>query len=62
MGIITGSHLAGFPGGMHPRDYHLFTQMNSLAHAAGAGEGFLPIGHGAMGLLSLAGKAGRVPT
>ena len=44
VGIIAGSHLFGAPSGLHPRDYHLFAQMNSLAYAAGTGEGFLPAG------------------
>jgi hypothetical protein len=50
---------------MHPRDYHLFTQMNTLAMAEGAGEGFLPMGQ--RGVLSIMGAgarvvAGRIPT
>lgn len=61
---MTGSHLS-IPAGMHPRDYHLYSQMNSLAQAAGVGEGILPIGSKAM--LGAVGAgvgmvAGRVPT
>ncbi|CAD6590003.1 MAG: hypothetical protein TREMPRED_005592 [Tremellales sp. Tagirdzhanova-0007] len=64
-GIVAGSHFFGPPAGLHPRDLHLFAQMNNLAMAAGAGEGILPIGHrGLMGVVGAgAGMvAGRVPT
>ena len=64
VGIVAGSHLYN-PSGIHPRDYQLFAQMNSLARASGAGEGLLPIGHkGVFGLVENGARlvAGRVPT
>ncbi|RXK40938.1 hypothetical protein M231_01786 [Tremella mesenterica] len=64
VGIIAGSHLYS-PSGIHPRDYHLFHQMNTLAVAAGVGEGFLPIGHkGVLGFVESGARmvAGRVPS
>jgi hypothetical protein len=64
VGIIAGSHMFT-SAGMHPRDYQLFTQMNSLAGAAGAGEGFLPLGQrGVLGFVDAGARmvAGRVPS
>lgn len=63
--MIAGAHMFGVPVGLHPRDYHLFAQMNSLAYAAGVGEGFLPENHRRLinGFGAGAGMlAGRVPT
>ncbi|WVQ75920.1 hypothetical protein IAR50_005555 [Cryptococcus sp. DSM 104548] len=61
-GMIAGSHLAGPVAGLHPRDYRLFQQMNTLAGAAGIGEGFLP-GH-MLGVVDHGARlvAGRIPT
>lgn len=62
VGIIFGAHLYAIPGGLHPRDYALFNQMNTLALASGAGEGFLP--KGMMVMVESGAKlvAGKVPS
>ncbi|WRT64675.1 uncharacterized protein IL334_001609 [Kwoniella shivajii] len=63
-GLVAGSHLYSTPSGINPRDYQLFAQMNTLAGAAGVGEGFLPMGVlGAVeqGARFIAGN-GRIPT
>ncbi|WVR04714.1 hypothetical protein IAU60_001725 [Kwoniella sp. DSM 27419] len=67
VGLVAGSSWLGTPVGMNPRDYQLFTQMNTLAGVAGAGEGFLPIsmlGVVEQGARMIAGTAvaGRIPT
>nr|ODN93679.1 hypothetical protein L204_04863 [Cryptococcus depauperatus CBS 7855] len=62
-GVIAGSHLLGPSAtGLHPRDYKLFQQMNTLAGAAGVGEGFLPAHM--LGVVENGARlvAGRIPT
>ncbi|WWC68057.1 uncharacterized protein I206_101976 [Kwoniella pini CBS 10737] len=64
IGLVTGSHIYSTPTGIHARDYQLFAQMNTLAGAAGVGEGFLPMG--VLGVVEqgarmIAGN-GRIPT
>ncbi|KAK4684860.1 hypothetical protein P7C73_g5304, partial [Tremellales sp. Uapishka_1] len=64
IGLVAGSHFA-VPHGIHPRDFQLFSQMNTIAAAAGAGEGFLPMGQrGMLGFVENGARmvAGRVPT
>ncbi|WWC59592.1 uncharacterized protein I303_102149 [Kwoniella dejecticola CBS 10117] len=64
VGLVAGSHMFTTPAGINPRDYQLFAQMNTLAGAAGVGEGFLPMG--VLGVVEqgarmIAGN-GRIPT
>ncbi|WWC86793.1 uncharacterized protein L201_001672 [Kwoniella dendrophila CBS 6074] len=64
IGLVAGSHMYATPSGINPRDYHLFAQMNTLAGAAGVGEGFLPMGMLGVveqGARMIAGN-GRIPT
>ncbi|OCF33867.1 hypothetical protein I316_04579 [Kwoniella heveanensis BCC8398] len=64
VGLVAGSSIYGAPTGINPRDYHLFAQMNTLAGAAGVGEGFLPmsmLGVVEQGARIVAGT-GRIPT
>ncbi|WVF69679.1 hypothetical protein IAT40_004458 [Kwoniella sp. CBS 6097] len=64
VGLVAGSSIYGAPTGINPRDYHLFAQMNTLAGAAGVGEGFLPmsmLGVVEQGARMVAGT-GRIPT
>ncbi|WWD21593.1 hypothetical protein CI109_106079 [Kwoniella shandongensis] len=64
VGLVAGSHIYSHPAGIHPRDYHLFQQMNTLAGAAGVGEGFLPmsmLGVVEQGARMVAG-VGRIPS
>ncbi|KAK8847502.1 hypothetical protein IAR55_005360 [Kwoniella newhampshirensis] len=64
VGLVAGSQIYGSPVGIHPRDYHLFQQMNTLAGVAGVGEGFLPmsmLGAVEQGARMIAG-VGRVPS
>lgn len=60
VGVLFGSSLLHFPS----RDVALFHRMNTLAIAAGAGEGFLPFGQrGVVGFMENGAKlvSGRVP-
>jgi hypothetical protein len=41
MAVGTGI-MSGGPAGVNPRDAQLFTHMNTIAVAAGVGEGFFP--------------------
>ncbi|OXG46619.1 hypothetical protein C355_05420 [Cryptococcus neoformans Th84] len=62
-GVIAGPHLLGpSAAGLHPRDYKLFQQMNTLAGVAGVGEGFLPAHM--LGMVENGARlvAGRIPT
>ncbi|AAW45913.2 hypothetical protein CNJ01550 [Cryptococcus deneoformans JEC21] len=62
-GVIAGPHLLGpSAAGLHPRDYKLFQQMNTLASVAGVGEGFLPAHM--LGVVENGARlvAGRIPT
>ncbi|KGB80153.2 hypothetical protein CNBG_5991 [Cryptococcus deuterogattii R265] len=62
-GVIAGPHLLGpSTTGLHPRDYKLFQQMNTLAGVAGVGEGFLPAHM--LGMVENGARlvAGRIPT
>ncbi|WVQ69388.1 uncharacterized protein L199_007605 [Kwoniella botswanensis] len=64
VGLVAGSHIYATPSGINPRDYQLFAQMNTLAGAAGVGEGFLPMGMLGVveqGARMIAGN-GRIPT
>ncbi|WVW78339.1 hypothetical protein I302_100293 [Kwoniella bestiolae CBS 10118] len=64
VGLVAGSHIYVTPAGINPRDYQLFAQMNTLAGAAGVGEGFLPMGMLGVveqGARMIAGN-GRIPT
>lgn len=63
VGVIAGPHLLGpSTTGLHPRDYKLFQQMNTLAGVAGVGEGFLPAHM--LGMVENGARlvAGRIPT
>ncbi|WVQ83168.1 hypothetical protein IAT38_005306 [Cryptococcus sp. DSM 104549] len=62
VGLIVGAQLYASPAGIHPRDYRLFQQMNTLAGAAGIGEGFLPVHM--LGVVETGARlvAGRIPT